>query len=91
MDTVTKALMFNDSDTADKILNCTSPYKAKKLGYQVQGMDIVKWKEKGYHLCLEGVKAKFQQNPDLLNMLCTSPKLLVEGTLDKTWGTGVHL
>ena len=55
-------------------------------------MDIVKWKEKGYHLCLEGVKAKFQQNPDLLNMLrTTSPKLLAEGTLDKTWGTGVHL
>ena len=53
-----KALMFNDLDTADKILNCTSPHEAKKLGYQVQGMDVIKWKEKGYHLCLEGVKGK---------------------------------
>ena len=38
------------------------------------------------------VKAKFQQNPDLLNMLrTTSLKLLAEGTTDKTWGTGIHL
>ena len=28
-----KVLMFNDSETADKILNCASPYEAKKLGY----------------------------------------------------------
>ena len=55
-------------------------------------MDIVKCKEEGYNLCMEGVKAKFHQNPDLLNMLrTTSLKLLAEGTLDKTWGTGVHL
>ena len=84
--------MFNDSVTAAKILNSNSPYEAKKLGYQVQGMDLGKWKEEGYQLCLEGVKAKFQQNPDLLNMLrTTSPKLLAEGTTDKTWGTGIHL
>ena len=38
------------------------------------------------------VKAKFQQNPDLMNMLkTTAPKLLPEGTVDKTWRTGVHL
>ena len=86
-----KPLLFNDSDTANRIMNSDSPYEAKKLGYQVQGMDIAKWKEGGYHLCLEGVKAKFQQNPDLLNMLqTTTPKLLVEGTTDKTWGTGIH-
>ena len=87
-----KALMFNDSVTAAKILKGNSPYEAKKLGYQVQGMDLGKWKEEGYQLCLEGVKAKFQQNADPLNMLrTTSPKLLAEGTTDKTWRTGIHL
>ena len=54
-------------------------------------MDHWKWKEV-YNLCFEGIKVKFQQNPDLMNMLkTTAPKLLVEGTTDKTWGTGVHL
>ena len=61
-------------------------------GYHVVGMDMIKWKNEGYKLCLEGVKAKFHQNPNLLSMLrTTKPKLLAEGSLDKLWGTGVHL
>ena len=74
------------------ILKSNTPYEAKKLGYQVQGVDNKKWLEKRYDLCFEGVKAKFQQNPDLLNMFKTTyPKLIVEGTTDRTWGTGIHL
>ena len=64
-----KALLFNDLDRADKIINSTSPYEAKRLGHQVQGMDVAKWQKEGYKLCLEGVKAKFHQNPHLLSML----------------------
>ena len=84
--------MFSDSITVDKILRSDTPYEAKKLGYQVAGMDYKQWIGDDYNLCYEGVKAKFQQNPDLLNMLKTThPKLLVERTNDKTWGTGIHL
>ena len=87
-----KALLFGDATTADKILECDSPYEAKKLGYNVQGVDNKKWLEEGYDICLEGVKAKFQQNPNLLQMLkMTAPKLLAEVTTDRTWGTGIHL
>ena len=68
-----KALLFNDPVIANKILNSTSPYEAKKLGHQVNGMDHQKWKEEGYNLCFEGIKAKFQQNPDLMNVLKTQP------------------
>ena len=58
----------------------------------MQGVDSKKWMEEGYQLCLEGVRAKFHQNPDLLNLLKTTyPKLLAEGTMDRTWGTGIHL
>ena len=43
-------------------------------------------------LCLPGIRAKYHQNPTLLNMLrTTSPKLLVECSADKIWGTGVPL
>ena len=84
--------MFSDTRTVELILKSDIPYKAKQLGYQMQGVDNKKWLEKGYDLCSDRVKAKFQQNPDLLNILeITYPKLIVEGTPDRTWGTGIHL
>ena len=87
-----KALLFGDSVTANKILQCDSPYEAKKLGYGVQGLRIRKWHDEGYELCLEGVRAKFHQNPSLMQMLkSTKPKLVAEATTDRTWGTGIHL
>ena len=48
----------------------------------MQGMDNRKWLEKGYTICMEGVKAKFTQNLDLINMLrTTKPKLLAEAII----------
>ena len=56
------------------------------------GADIKLWHDKGYNICFSGVKTKFDQNPDLLNMLkTTAPKLLIESSNDRTWGTGVLL
>ena len=87
-----KALLFGDSFTANQILATSTPYELKRLGYNVNGFDIGKWKNEGYDLCLEGIKAKFIQNPPLLNMLkSTEPKVIVESSLDKLWGTGVQL
>ena len=58
----------------------------------MQEVDNLKWLEEGYDLCFAGVKAKLHQNPDLLNMLKTTyPKVLAEGTTDRTWDTGIHL
>ena len=78
--------------TSELILNSENAREAKKLGYKIQGYEPATWYEKGYDLCLPGIKAKFQQNPNLLQMLkTTTPKVLVESTPDKTWGTGVPL
>ena len=33
-----------------------NPYKAKRLGYQINGFDMSRWKSKGYSLCLDGIK-----------------------------------
>ena len=50
------------------------------------------WHEEGYSLCFKRMKAKFNQNPELLHMLkTTAPKVLVESSNDKTWGAGVPL
>ena len=66
--------------------------EAKRIGYQVKGFDPKLWNDNGYEICYQGIKAKFDQNADLYKMLkTTSPKLLVESSTDKTWGTGVSL
>ena len=88
----TKSKLFGDTTTSELILNSENAREAKKLGYKIQGYEPATWHEKGYELCFPGIKAKFHQNPNLLEMLkTTTPKVLVESTLDKTWGTGVPL
>ena len=87
-----KSLLFNDLETARQIMDAASPYECKRLGYQVQGFDMTRWRVDGYELCLKGIRNKFIQNPPLLGMLkATHPKILIESTSDKLWGTGVQL
>ena len=87
-----KAMLFGDSFTAYQILASSTPFKAKQLGYQVSGFDTRRWKDEGYELCKDGINEKFQQNLSLLQMLKTThPKILVEASADKQWGTGIQL
>ena len=87
-----RAMMFGDMFTANQILTTSTPFEAKRLGYQINGFNPQQWKSDRYEPCLEGIKEKFLQNPSLLQMLKTTyPKTLVEATLDKQWGTGVCL
>ena len=51
-----------------------------------------KWSTDGYNLCHEEIKAKFVQNPLLLQMLkSTDTKVIVEASPHKLWGTGIGL
>ena len=87
-----KALLFGDSYTANQILQCDTPLECKRLSYNINGVDRDKWLNEGYEICLDGIRAKFSQNPPLLSMLrTTSPKILAEATTDRLWGTGVKL
>ena len=87
-----KAMFFGDSFVANAILNCESPYEAKKLSYQINGVDKQQWRDNGFDKCYTGVREKFKQNPHLHNMLkTTSPKTLAEAPIDRTWGTGISL
>ena len=79
-----KALLFGDSHTANLILQSDSPYEAKKLGYQISGFDMARWKNEGYSPCFDGIEEKFVQNPILLQMLkTTTPKIIVEASSDR--------
>ena len=87
-----KFLMFWDSYTANLVLKCETPLKAKCLSYRVKGVDYNHWKEDGFDVCPDGLQEKFNQNPLLMSMLkSTKPKLLVEASTNKLWGTGIRI
>ena len=85
-------MLFGNNFTANQILACSTPFEAKRLGYQVNGFNACKWKEEGYDLWKDGIREKFHQNPPVQQMLKTThPKTLVEASLNKQWGTGIQL
>ena len=87
-----KAILFGDSYTANLILKADTLLECQKLGYQVNGFDPHRWQTEGYNECLLGIREKFIQNKPLMDMLkLTQPKLIVESTLDKLWGTSIQL
>ena len=88
----TKAQYCNDHETADRILNARSALACKQLGYLVKNYNNQNWVNSIENLCKEGIRAKFEQNPDLLHMLLnTGEKTLVESSKDDVWGTGIPL
>ncbi len=86
-----KALLFNDTETADKILATNDAREQKQLGREVKNYEQLIWDENKEQIVYEGNMHKFRQNPDILQiLLSTHPKILVEASPDdKIWGIGL--
>lgn len=86
-----KAKLFNDHETAEKILRTTTPKEQKALGRQVRNFDERLWSEKCDGYVLVGCLEKFRQNPTLAKILLdTGTTELVEASpYDKIWGVGL--
>jgi len=54
-----KALLFNDQDTAVKVLQAASPAKQKKLGREVKGFDAETWDRERERIVEDGNCCKF--------------------------------
>ena len=85
-----KAILFNDINTAKKILKSKTPKEQKQLGRQVEKFDTNTWNSVCKTIVYDGNYAKFTQNKDLLECLkLTSDLTLVEASpYDKIWGIG---
>ena len=87
-----KACHFHDHTTAGKIKQSKHPTEAKTLSHNIPNYDRDAWRVVTKDACTPGIRAKFEQNPLLLQFLCaTKPLKLAESTLDKLWGTGLSL
>ena len=86
-----KARLFKDEESLQKILNAGSPAAAKKLGRQVKSFDDKIWREHRFQIVVEASLAKFSQNEQLRDFLLeTGNKVLVEASpYDRIWGIGM--
>lgn len=86
-----KALLFEDSETLQKILQASHPNEAKKFGRMVQHFKEPVWAKYRFEIVVNGNEAKFAQNPALRQFLLnTHDCILVEASpYDKIWGIGL--
>lgn len=88
-----KAMYFSDRRVAQKILEASSPAKCKALGRTVKRYKDEEWADVRYSIMVDGLIAKFSQNPDLKEyLLQTGSQELVEASpTDTVWGIGLSV
>lgn len=86
-----KAMLFDDTDSAEAILRAPHPKQAKDLGRGVRGFDPQRWEKHRYGIVVAGSVAKFGQHSDLRAFLLgTGERVLVEASpVDRVWGIGL--
>ena len=88
-----KAILFNDSIVAEKIMQAKTPMEIKKLGREVSNFKQDIWDKNKLEIVIKANYHKFTQNSNLLNqLLATGDKVLVEASpWDKIWGVGLDV
>lgn len=87
-----KAMLFDDEETAEKIVAASHPKKAKSLGRKVAGFTDDVWKQHREAVMERVLYAKFSQNERLKAKLMNVPRdcLFVEASPhDRVWGVGL--
>lgn len=86
-----KARLFNDQRTLEKIMNEDSPKIQKALGREVKNFVESEWNAVARLFVYRGNMAKFSQNPKLCEKLvATKGTTLVEASpVDRIWGIGL--
>lgn len=86
-----KALLFKDTEIADKILKTNIPAEIKALGRQIKNFDDKIWDKYKFITVVTGNYYKFSQNDELQSILLdTRDKVLAEASpYDTIWGIGI--
>lgn len=86
-----KAMLFNDTETAQSILETNNPRVQKALGRKVKDFKQDIWDQNADQIVYDANYAKFTQNADLKQwMLGLGDVTFVEASpLDNIWGIGL--
>lgn len=86
-----KAMLFNDEDMADCIMDEEHPRDQQDWGRKVKNFNKDLWEANCKQFVFDANYAKFTQNPTIKDsMMLTEDKLFVEASPnDKIWGIGM--
>jgi ribA/ribD-fused uncharacterized protein len=86
-----KAILFNDVESANKILQVNDPKIIKQLGRKVIGFEQSVWDIHKFDIAVHGLTLKFTQDSNLRKILLnTEKKILAEASpYDNIWGIGI--
>ena len=87
-----KADVFKDDEIKTQIMQTTDPKILKALGRKIKNYDDAAWSDIRTDIMRAVVKAKFEQNSDLMQkLLSTEDAILVEANaFDTFWGCGLR-
>ena len=88
-----KAVLFEDYKTANKILNNNNPGAIKALGREVRNFNQAVWDANKEGIMYDGLYCKFSQNYELgVKLLATGNDLIAECAVkDRIWGIGLSM
>ena len=88
-----KAVLFEDADTAEEILNTDDVVRIKELGRKVSNYNDSVWNGMRQVIIYKGLLEKFRQNEDLKEaLLATGDNILAECAVkDCIWGIGLSM
>lgn len=91
-----KAVYFEESNLARKIIMTSNPSQIQTLGNrageEISGDEFEEWLEYSKEILHTGIYAKFSQNPSLKkDLLATGDCLLYEATTDLHYACGINL
>ena len=86
-----KARLFNDDEMLEQIMQAALPKDMKAYGRAVRNFDQSTWNTHCFEIVKRASRAKFTQNPGLLEFLLkTQKRILVEASpRDRIWGIGM--
>jgi len=86
-----KALLFNDHETYELIMQADHPREQQRLGRLVKNFNLKVWEANDQLIVYQGNIYKFEQNQELLDILLqTRGTILVEASPNDTeWGVGL--
>lgn len=86
-----KAILFRDSETLKKILDCDDNRKIKNLGREIKNFNESVWTYYRMPIVIHGNMLKFSQNAEIKNILMKTGKasLIEASPYDKIWGIGI--
>jgi len=87
-----KAIMFNDLNMYDRIMESSHPSQQKKLGRRVKRFVPAQWNAMSRKIVYDGNYAKFTQVERLTKLMLEMDGIFVEASpYDKVWGIGLDI